>query len=65
MSRGRFGEYGGQYMSETLMNELLNLEEQYEFYKNDPEFQEELNQLLKEYADVLLCYIMLKELLKI
>lgn len=37
-------------MSETLMNELLNLEEQYEFYKNDPEFQEELNQLLKEYA---------------
>ncbi len=50
MSRGRFGEYGGQYMSETLMNELLNLEEQYEFYKNDPEFQEELNQLLKEYA---------------
>ena len=50
MSRGSFGEYGGQYMSETLMNELLNLEEQYEFYKNDPEFQEELNQLLKEYA---------------
>lgn len=50
MSRGRFGEYGGQYMSETLMNELLNLEEQYEFYKYDSEFQEELNQLLKEYA---------------
>lgn len=29
MSRGRFGDYGGQYISETLMNELINLEEKY------------------------------------
>ena len=50
MSRGRFGVHGGQYMSETLMNELLNLEEQYNHFKEDPEFVEELNTLLKEYA---------------
>ena len=50
MSRGRFGVHGGQYMSETLMNELLNLEEQYNHFKEDPEFIEELNTLLKEYA---------------
>ena len=50
MSRGRFGVHGGQYMSETLMNELLNLEEQYNHFKEDPEFVEELKTLLKEYA---------------
>lgn len=50
MSEGRFGIHGGQYISETLMNELIRLEECYEFYKNDPEFNAELNQLLKEYA---------------
>ena len=50
MSRGRFGVHGGQYMSETLMNELLNLEKQYNHFKEDPEFKEELNTLLKEYA---------------
>ena len=50
MSRGRFGVHGGQYMSETLMNELMNLEEQYNHFKEDPEFVEELNTLLKEYA---------------
>ena len=50
MSRGRFGVHGGQYMSETLMNELLNLEEQYNHFKEDPEFVEELDTLLKEYA---------------
>ena len=50
MSRGRFGVHGGQYMSETLMNELLNLEEQYNHFKEDPEFINELNTLLKEYA---------------
>ena len=50
MSRGRFGVHGGQYMSETLMNELLNLEEQYNHFKEDSEFIEELNTLLKEYA---------------
>ena len=50
MSRGRYGEYGGQYISETLMNELLYLEEQYNHYINDQEFVDELNTLLKEYA---------------
>ena len=50
MSRGRFGVHGGQYMSETLMNELLNLEEQYNHFKEDPEFVNELNTLLNEYA---------------
>ena len=50
MSRGRFGVHGGQYMSETLMNELLNLEEQYNHFKEDSEFVEELNTLLEEYA---------------
>lgn len=50
MSKGRFGEFGGQYIGETLMNEIIHLEEQYEFYKNDPGFNEELNELLKNYA---------------
>ena len=50
MSKGRFGEFGGQYISETLMNELIRLEECYEYYKKDKEFQEELDRLLKEYA---------------
>ena len=50
LSRGRFGQYGGQYISETLMNELIYLEEQYNHYKNNPEFVDELNTLLKEYA---------------
>ena len=50
MNDGRYGEYGGQYISETLMNELIYLEEQYYHYMNDSEFVEELNTLLKEYA---------------
>ena len=50
MSNGRFGIYGGQYIPETLMNAIINLEKQYEFYKNDPEFQKELDELLKNYA---------------
>jgi tryptophan synthase beta chain len=50
MSKGRFGEYGGQYIPETLMSELEQLEKSYEYYKNDPEFTQELNLLLKEYA---------------
>ncbi len=48
--KGRFGIHGGQYISETLMNELIKLEEAYEHYKNDPEFNAELNKLLNEYA---------------
>lgn len=50
MSKGRFGIHGGQYISETLMNELIHLEKQYEFYKQDKQFNEELNALLNEYA---------------
>lgn len=50
MSKGRYGIHGGQYISETLMNEIIKLEEAYEFYKNDKEFNEELNTLLREYA---------------
>ena len=50
MSKGRFGIFGGQYISETLMNELIRLEECYEFYKKDPDFLEELDRLQKEYA---------------
>lgn len=50
MRKGRFGDFGGQYIPETLMNEIKNLEEQYEAFKKDPEFRQELDQLLSEYA---------------
>jgi tryptophan synthase, beta chain (EC 4.2.1.20) len=50
MKKGRFGSYGGQYIPETLMNAVQELEEAYEFYKNDPDFQNELAGLLKNYA---------------
>ncbi|MDD2233971.1 MAG: tryptophan synthase subunit beta [Desulfitobacteriaceae bacterium] len=50
MKKGRFGSYGGQYIPETLMSAVLELEEAYEFYKNDPDFQNELAGLLKDYA---------------
>ena len=50
MQKGRFGEYGGQYIPETLMNEVIHLEECYEYYRNDPEFMNELDTLLREYA---------------
>jgi tryptophan synthase beta chain len=50
MSKGRFGDYGGQYIPETLMNEIINLEKAYNHYKNDSAFTAELNGLLKDYA---------------
>jgi len=50
MSKGRYGVHGGQYIPEVLMNEVHKLEEAYEFYKNDKDFNDELNTLLKEYA---------------
>jgi tryptophan synthase beta chain len=50
MSKGRFGEYGGQYIPETLMNAVYELEAAYEKYKNDPEFVAELDDLYKNYA---------------
>ncbi len=49
-SRGRFGVHGGQYIPETLMNAVIELEEAYVHYKNDPEFNKELTALLNEYA---------------
>ena len=48
--KGRFGIHGGQYIPETLMNAVIELEEAYEHYKNDPEFNRELAELLNEYA---------------
>ena len=50
MSKGRFGIHGGQYIPETLMNAVNELEEAYNFYKNDPSFNAELEELLKNYV---------------
>ena len=49
--KGRFGNFGGQYVPETLMNAVNELEEAYIKYSNDPEFQKELTKLLNEYAN--------------
>lgn len=49
-SKGRFGIHGGQYIPETLMNAIIELEEAYEHYKNDADFNKELTELLNEYA---------------
>ena len=50
MSKTKFGQYGGQYIPEILMTEIINLETAYEKYKNDKKFNNELNELLKNYA---------------
>ena len=50
MAKGRFGIHGGQYIPETLMNAVIELEEAYEHYKKDPEFIKELDTLLHEYV---------------
>ena len=47
---GRFGPYGGQYIPETLMNAVIELERAYNHYKGDPAFNEELTKLFNEYA---------------
>ena len=47
---GRFGIHGGQYIPEVLMNAVNELETAYNFYKNDPEFNRELTELLNDYA---------------
>ncbi len=49
--KGRFGVHGGQYIPETLMNAVIELEEAYNHYKNDPEFNQELTTLFNEYAN--------------
>lgn len=50
MTNGRFGDFGGQYIPETLMAEVQRVEEAYNFYKNDPDFEKELTALLNDYA---------------
>lgn len=50
MSKGKFGIHGGQFVPETLMNAVNELEEAYNKYKNDPEFVAELDKLMREYA---------------
>jgi tryptophan synthase beta chain len=50
MSNGRFGIHGGQYVPETLMNAMIELEEAYKKYKDDPEFNRELTEMLNDYA---------------
>ncbi len=48
---GRFGIHGGQYIPETLMNAVIELEQAYNHYKNDPQFNAELTKLFNEYAN--------------
>ncbi len=48
--KGRFGAHGGQYIPETLMNAVTELERAYDHYKNDPAFQGEITALLNDYA---------------
>ena len=50
MSKGRFGAHGGQYIPETLMNAVIELDDAYQHYKNDPDFQRELSDLFNQYA---------------
>ncbi|MCM1506675.1 MAG: tryptophan synthase subunit beta [Ruminococcus flavefaciens] len=50
MSKGRFGVHGGQYIPETLMNAIIELENAYNHYKHDPDFNRELRDLLDNYA---------------
>jgi tryptophan synthase beta chain len=50
INKGRFGEFGGQYVPETLMNALIELEEEYKKYKNDENFKKELSYYLNEYG---------------
>ncbi len=51
MSNGRFGMHGGQYIPETLMNAVIELEEAYNHYKDDPQFNKELQELFDDYAN--------------
>ncbi len=51
MAKGRYGIHGGQYIPETLMNAVLELEQAYEYYKKDPQFNKELQELFHNYAN--------------
>lgn len=48
---GRFGDFGGQYVPEIMMNAVNELNEAYETYKNDPDFLEELHKYYRDYAN--------------
>ncbi len=48
---GRFGVHGGQYIPETLMNAVIELDAAYKKYKDDPDFNRELTELFNEYAN--------------
>ena len=50
MKEGRFGVHGGQYIPETLMNAIIELNEAYDYYKDDPQFNKELTDMLNDYA---------------
>ena len=50
MTNTKFGQFGGQYIPEVLMNEIVNLEKAYEYYKKDEKFNKELDELSKKYA---------------
>ena len=50
-SSGRFGQFGGRYIPETLMNAVIELEEAYMHFKDDPLFRSELTALFSEYAN--------------
>lgn len=51
MTKGRYGIHGGQYIPETLMHAVIELEKAYEYYKNDSQFNKELQELFHEYAN--------------
>ena len=51
MTKGRYGTHGGQFVPETLMNAVIELEGAYEKYKKDPEFLKELHTLYRDYAN--------------
>ncbi|MBE6525863.1 MAG: pyridoxal-phosphate dependent enzyme, partial [Thermoplasmata archaeon] len=50
MAEGRYGVHGGQFIPEVLMDEINKISESYEYYKNDKQFNEDLENLLKNYA---------------
>ncbi len=49
-AKGRYGDFGGRFVPETLMNALIELEESYLKYSADEDFNAELNELLKQYS---------------
>ena len=61
MTKGRYGRYGGQYIPETLMNAVLELERAYDYYKNEPQFMEELQTYIVNMQTGLHYYILLRK----